>query len=303
MALIFTLFAATLASIVNLMTKKNLDQTGTSNGYLTIYFFLSFLGSLLVNPKIFTAPFSPIMFGIGCFTGFLMFLMMVLLLKALEIGPAALTFGFQNASAVFPVILLFFIFGPTFNFVITPTLVVGLFLVIGGLFWSAKAQFAREKKNSYSLKKWSLVALGAALMQVAILSMFHWRYLIIDFASASHPLLFVHCQPIEEVWFAPGIFSFATFATLLLFAKKEKRFFKKPEVTFGSIGGLLNGVVTFLLLLATRFSSSFEKGIIFPLFTVGVILFCSLWGKKLYHEPIHWPGLGCCISGIILGVF
>ena len=181
MALIFTLFAATLASIVNLMTKKNLDQTGTSNGYLTIYFFLSFLGSLLVTPKIFTAPFSPIMFGIGCFTGFLMFLMMILLLKALEIGPAALTFGFQNASAVFPVILLFFIFGPSFNFVITPTLVVGLFLVVGGLFWSAKSAVCKRKKELLFFKKmvisrtWSCINASGYFIDVP-LEISHYRF-------------------------------------------------------------------------------------------------------------------------------
>lgn len=40
---------------------------------------------------------------------------------------------------------------------------------------------------------------------------------------------------------------------------------------------------------------------IFPIFSVTIILFCNLWGQWLYKEKVNWFANACCIGGILIG--
>jgi hypothetical protein len=71
-------------------------------------------------------------------------------------------------------------------------------------------------------------------------------------------------------------------------------------MTLGSIGGFLNGVITFLLLVAAKYATADEKPVIFPLFSISIIIFCNLWGQWLYKERVNWKATSVCAAGILI---
>lgn len=298
MTFLFIIFAAFLAAIVNLMTKKNMDEVGTSQGYMVIYFLLSFVSSFIVMPEIFITQLYFPMIALGVLVGVLVFLMMWALAKALLVGPPGLTFAFQNGSAITPSVVLYLIFGPAFGYRMTFTLALGLLCVLAGLAWSSYQK--PDKEHHYKWHQWAFFAISCFLVHGTILSLFHWRALA-STECDPHSLIFIKCTQEQASWFMPGFFLTAAALNGLMFMKYEKRSFLKPEIKYGFIGGLLNGIVTFLLLLATVLATHQEKGIIFPLFAVGVIAFCNLWGQKLYNEKVNWLAILLCIFGILLG--
>ncbi len=40
---------------------------------------------------------------------------------------------------------------------------------------------------------------------------------------------------------------------------------------------------------------------LFPIFSVTLIVGCNLWGKWLYKEQVHWKANAVCIGGLLLG--
>lgn len=71
------------------------------------------------------------------------------------------------------------------------------------------------------------------------------------------------------------------------------------ELRYGSLGGFANAIATLGLMIATKWASPIEKGLIFPLFAVGVISFCNLWGYKLYQEKVDIKAHLICLVGIL----
>ncbi len=327
MSLLLTILAALLAALANLATKRNLDQIGSPRGYLVIYFFLSFLSSFLINPSIFQTEISFTMLAIGSVAGIFAFLLMISLTQALKYGSPGITFAFQSAGSVLPSVLLFFLFGPLLGFIMTPFLIVGLLCVLIGLFWSAKPELwtnllkkfqsfsqnkpstmhelqtteTEEKINpSHSLKKWAFYAIASFFIQGITFSIFHWRSLLVEHPPSTHPLLSISCKSGQELWFMPSFFLVATLLNALFFFLSEKRLFRRTEYFYGTISGLLNAGSTYLLLLATYIASPIQKAIMFPLFAISVIIFCGIWGQKLYQEHINWIALAICMLGVLL---
>lgn len=321
MSLLIVILAASLASIVNLMTKRNLDRTGTSRGYMVIYFLFSLLSVFIINPELPLTLFSFPMFLLGSITGVLLSISMILLPKALKYGPPGLTFAFQNASSIVPAFLLFIIFGAAFDFPMTSAMILGILCVLLGLLWAScpgifthlyrkAARFIKRTETPSSpiapleigsIKKWSFYAFSTFFLQGIILSIFHWRTLLIDKPSESHPFIFQQFSLQEGLWFTPGLFATATFLNAKFFAIRDKRWFNLSELLHGAAGGFLNGVTTFLLLWASKIASLREMGIIFPLFAVSVIGFCSIWGQRIYKEKVNWLAIILCVLGVILG--
>jgi hypothetical protein len=288
---ISSFLAASFSSLANLFFRKSSDRDSTANAYLTCYYLISFLSSFLFYPELLSLNFNFIILCIGIVAGVLNVILMQLIFHTLRCGPAGLTFAFQNASSLFPNLILFLIFGQSF-FVVNGYQIMGMLLILGGMVLATQTH-----ESTPCSKRWILWACVCCLLQIFILMIFHWRCLF--YQQCSHILVPVSFAENEDAWFMPGLAGSAWVFQTLLFLR-ERRWLKTPELLFGTFGGLANGIGTFLLLLATRWAAPLEKGLVFPLFAVGVIVFCNLWGYKLYQERIPIKANALCIIGILI---
>ncbi|HSX11902.1 MAG TPA: hypothetical protein VLF61_00225 [Rhabdochlamydiaceae bacterium] len=300
MALLIIFFASVLAACANFFLKKNQDSKGSARAFLTSYYLFSLITSLLLTPSIFYTPWHPMLSVAGGIAGILNVFMMGFTALALMTGPPGLSFAFQNAGAVVPSILLFFLFGPAYDFVISPYHLIGISAVMIGLFLGARTK--QSSTVPFQFKKWIVFALSILILQGIILSMFQWRCLLYIPQSSSHPLIPWTCPAAQDVWFIPGFFTLALLTQLCLFFTTEKRWPNKREFLYGSAAGILNGVITFFLLLGTKMAEGAQKAILFPFFAVMIIFFCSLWGKALYKENVNWLAIGLCIFGVFFSL-
>ncbi len=156
------------------------------------------------------------------------------------------------------------IFSKPFGFDLTFTHLLGMGLVILGLFLAALGS-SKVKPN----RTWLGYALLALLLQGIILSLFQWRCLLIQIGLPSHPFIPFSCPPEADLWFMPSLFLFAAIYQVLYFFCSEKRLPTKIETIGGSIGGIMNGLSTFFLLKATASASLNEKMMLFPPFHRG----------------------------------
>lgn len=299
--------SAAFASISNLFFRKNLEKHQTSRGFLALYFVASLLLSIFFNYSILTAQFSLVMAFIGGFTALLFFAMLSLTAKSFQLGPPGLTLTFQNASCIFPGLLLCNLFGPAYGFTITPGLISGFVLIILGLYLSSRAHGKSEEKTGSAEKKtfrkWLVCVIAVMVLQGLILTIFQWRVLLFNCNPENpHWLLPWSCQECEDVWFIPAFFLVPTLFQLFLFWKKERRKFSKAETAYGLSSGVFNCFCTVLLLFSTKAESAIKKEMLFPLFTISVILLCNIWGKKIYGEKVNWLGVSLCILGVLVGL-
>ena len=105
----------------------------------------------------------------------------------------------------------------------------------------------------------------------------------------------------KNQWFMPMIFLAAFLVQALIFMINEKWRLKKGEVLYGILGGVANGVGTFFMIRATEVSTSFEHAMIYPIFSVSIIVLCNLWGQWLYREKVNWFATAICLLGILVG--
>ena len=288
--------AAGSASLSNYFIRKNSVANYSTNAYLLCYYVISFVVACLIFPEVFTMAVNPLMLAIGGIVGVLNILLMYLTTRALERGPAGLTFAFQNGGAIFPVLILFLVFGEAFGFTIVPIQIIGMGLVIAGLWLGSKNQ---TPASSSFTKGWFKYALGCFFLQMFTLTLFHWRCLLFSCNLQEHILIPTTISESADAWFMPGFFGVATILQALIFLK-EKRWIKSKEILYGSIGGASNGVSTFLIITATKIALPIEKSILFPCFAVAVIIFCSAWGYKVYGERINLAASATCALGIIV---
>lgn len=301
MALLIVFFGSILAACANFFFRKNQEHGGSSLAFLTSYYLFSLIISIFIDPMLFATPLNPILLGIGSIAGALGGVMMLFTAGALLTGPAGLTFAFQNAGAVLPSFLLFFLFGPPFDFILTPYHLIGIGAVLVGLYLGTRTQNA-EVSTRFDFKKWIFYALAIFLLQGFILSIFQWRCLLFNPLNIVHPLVPWTCPANEDVWFVPGFFIVSFLFLLVLFTCKEKRWITRKEFFYGMIGGLFNGTTTFLLLLGTKQAIGMQKAVLFPFFAVSVILFCNIWGRAIYKEKVNWFAIALCIFGVFFSL-
>ncbi len=87
---------------------------------------------------------------------------------------------------------------------------------------------------------------------------------------------------------------------LWMFIAGEKRKPKGKEALYGILGGVLNGTGTFFLIVATSASTALENGIIFPMYSVAIIVLSNVWGQKLYQERVNWKACQVSALGLII---
>lgn len=295
LALLFILGASILAALANLFLRINLDTKGTAKGYFVAVYACSFLISLAIAyPQLLHIPVSFAMLFAGTLAGFLVTILMNLTTTTLTKGPAGLTFAFQVSGSVFPALIFFLVFGQPFGFTMTPFMVLGLLLVLVGLFWAAK-----PKNGNYHWEKgWLGYALSIFAINIALITVMQWRCLFF-LEKPKHLLIPFHCQANQDMWFMPGMFGTATLLQAIYMVRSGHRP-KSSEMVYGLLGGASNGISTFLLLMATTLTTSTEEELLFPLFAIAVTTICNLWSYILYSERINWWANVVCSIGILI---
>lgn len=297
-SLLIACIAAAVTAWANFFFRKDSVRFArlSANGYLVCYYFISLLTSFVIFPEVWKVPFSLPMAIAGGAVGILNVGVMVFMAQALKQGPSGITFALQNVSSIFPGLLLFIIFGPDFGFEFTYLQAIGICLVTFGLFLGVKGN--TEQGRGFSLS-WLKYALGCFLFQILALTLIQWRCLLFG-CDTPHTLIPTVVTPSEDAWFMPGFFG-AAFLFQFSLLVKEKRMFHPLEMAYGSMGGLLNGISTFLLLFATKLASPLEKGILLPCFAISTIVACNLWANRLYNERFNLFSNTTCSLGIIIG--
>ena len=298
-ALVFSLIAGGFSALSSLCFRKNTGNSleKSSSGYLAIFYFFSFLLSLFLYPKIWNAQINYIILAVGVCVGLLSSTMMLFTYFALKKGPAGLTFAFQNASAVFPGLILFMLFGPNFGFSCSLIQLTGMILVIYGLFVGAM----KEKPDASTLSsKWLKYALACFIVQILALTFIQGRCILFDCNGTGFISNFTFTEA-DDVWFMPGQFG-ASFAMQAIIYLREKNKLRLSEVFYGCTAGTANFLSTALLLLATKSALPFEKGILFPCFAVSSMILCNVWANRLYSEKFNLKTNALCSVGIFMGV-
>ena len=295
-ALVLSLIAACCAALASLFFRKNADNAGKSaSGYLLIFYFFAFILSFVLYPDIWHYEMNWFVLSIGILVGLLTASLMVLTSTALKKGPSGLTFAFLNASAIFPGIILYMVLGKDFGYSCSFLQVVGIAMVLFGLFLGSKNELSNEGGGASSPSTtWLKYALGCFIVQILVLTFMQARCHLFDGHLSNWTF-----REEEDAWFMPGQFGAAFLMQGVIFLKNQTRL-KGSELLYGSLGGLANFGSTLLLLLATKSALPNEKGILFPCFAVGAMILCNLWANRLYQEEFNLKMNFLCTAGIIL---
>lgn len=293
-SLVFALLAAGCSGLSSLFFRKNADNSTdrSAGGYLVLFYFSSFILSFLLYPAIWKTSINFTVLFMGMCVGLLSSLLLRLTFRALKKGPAGLTYAFQNASAIFPGLILFLLLGSNFGFTYSFIQIVGIGLVLIGLFLGA----SKETAGSF---KWLKYALACFVTQIFALTLIQARCVLFDCSEIGGFISNFSIPETDDVWFMPGLFGTATLVQGLLFLREKKRI-QKRETFFGCLGGIANFSSTGLLVLATKYALPFEKGILFPCFAVASMILCNLWANRLYKENFNFKTNILCSIGIFM---
>lgn len=300
-AIFFAFLASSSAALANLFFRKNSQQsqdTSNTNGYLVFFYLISFCLSFVLYPDILNVSWDLVMMGVGMCVGILNVALMRLTSHALQQGPAGLTFAFQNTSAVFPGMILFLVFGEEYGFTYSYMQLIGIVLVVYGLFLGAKGESSSRPGAMFQWLKYALACLG---IQVLALTLIQARCEILGCTPASATNTSGSLASKDDICFMLGQFG-AAFLFQAIYLLSQKIYWPKKGAFYGSLGGVANFASTFMLLLATKWALPFEKGILFPCFAVGTIIICNLWANRLYGEKFNFASNMTCASGIMMGL-
>lgn len=291
------IIASLFVAASNFCMRRSIDSGGSSKAFLMIQLSIVFLVAVLLNPvRTGDYQISECMIYFGLAGGIILAIMMVCLGKSLETGPPGLTFAALNSSTVMPMVLMVFLFGAPFGYVYTLFNGLGSIMVILGLFWAGWAARSTERKM-----RWVALVVGAFVMHTLFLIIMQWRALFINFPGENGLFLNFDVADARSQWFMPAVFFAAALVQILVYVCTQKRLPNRYETFYGILGGITNGVGTFFMIWSTEVSSPLEHAMIFPIFSVAVILSCNLWGQWLYKEKVNWLANGLCVLGILVG--
>lgn len=298
MGIALILIAACMAGTSNFFLRKSIDAGGTTKAYLTIQLGLSFLLAVFLNPvRTGEYAWSTPTAYIGIAGGLILGVMMYLLGKALENGPPGLTFAVLNSSSVMPAVVMAVLFGSMFGHEYHPWNAIGSILVVVGLFW---AGWRAETVNN-RLRFWLLLALGAFFAHILFLIFMQWRAMLLKPDLPDNLLLSFRVDESASQWFMPMIYLAAALFQLIIFICFERRIPNRKEVLYGVAGGIAIGLSTFFLIKATEIASAWENAMLFPIYSVTIIVLCNLWGQLLYKERVNWLANSVCLIGLVCG--
>lgn len=291
------ILSALCAALSNLALRRSIDKGGTSQVYLVIQLAITALFAILLNPvRTGNYAWSTSMAIFGLVGGAILGLFMSTFGKALENGPPGLTIAMLNCSTVMPIFLMLLFFGSSFGFTYTAWNAVGSLLVITGLCWAGW-----QSSSHVDRKRWLLFVTLAFSFHIIYLVFLQWRVLLINFPGKEGLGLNLAAEEAASQWFMPLVFFAAAVMQTYLLLRTQRRAPNRGELYYGVIGGITNGACAFFMIKSTEVASSFELAMIFPIFSVALILACNLWGRWLYKEQIHWKGNVTSIAGLVLG--
>lgn len=295
MGIILICIAAAFAATSNFFMRRSIDAGGTTKAFLMILFLIACVVSILLNPvRTSHYEWNSFMVQFGLFSGLLFGLFMFFLGKALENGPPGLTFAILNASTILPAIfmsLLFISFGYTYTYFHA----IGSFFVLLGLFWAGWQLTGIQNKI-----RWSIFILSSFALHALYLVLMQWRALLIQFPNAEETFS-VSATHAQCQWFLPATFFAAAVFQICNFFLSEKRLPFKKEYIYGSLGGVANSLATFFLIWSTEVANTIESAMLFPIFSVMIIVLCNIWGSKIYDEKVNWKACQICIAGLLIG--
>ncbi len=296
-ALLLIFFASCCGSLTNLLFRKNLDHSPQpgSHYFLIIYFLGSFLFALL-SPALWKTPINWVSVGLGSSVGALNVALMTSMAQALRTGPSGLSFAFQNATAVFPGTILYLFFGTDFGFSFSYLHLVGIALVVYGLF------VGTQRQSTTHLSKWLLYALACGTFQVLSLTLMQGRCILFQEDQLGQFLSSFALHEGDDAWFMPAQFGTASLLQLLFFFRHLKSEAHPINTAFGVSAGISNGACTLFILLATKVALPAFKVILFPCFAAMTIILCNLWAYRLYKERFNFQANLLCAAGILLGI-
>lgn len=298
--IIFSLFAAGSAATSNLFFHKNLTlkEQADVKGYLVFFYLISLLSTFFFMIKDLNESLHYGMVGIGAVVGILNIALMRFTFSALENGSAGLTFAFQSASAVFPGMILFLLFGEENGFTYSYQKLVGILIIIAGLFWGAKK--ASTPSGSGSLFQWLKYIFGAVAVQVLALSLIQARCVLMDCSPTEAFSSSASLASRDDISFMLGQFGAAFLVQGLYFLSLRQ--LPKKGAAFGALGGIANFTSSLMLLLSTKWAEPYEQALLFPCFSIATMITCNLWAKWLYGEKFYIVTNGTCAAGIIIGL-
>lgn len=291
------IIASLFIAVSNYCMRRSIDSGGSSKAFIMIQMAIVFLVAVLLNPvRTGDYAMSGCMVAFGLAGGIILAIMMICLGKSLETGPPGLTFAALNASTVMPMILMVLLFGSPFGYVYTFFNGFGSILVVLGLFWAGWGARSSEKKM-----RWMTFIVGAFVLHVLFLIIMQWRALFLNFPGENGLYLSFDVDDARSQWFMPAVFFAAALIQAVFYMATQKRLPNRYETTYGLAGGIANGVGTFFMIWSTEVSTPVEHAMIFPIFSVTIIILCNLWGQKIYKEKVNWLANALCVLGILVG--
>ncbi|CAG8604305.1 9830_t:CDS:1 [Ambispora leptoticha] len=295
---------ALFTTISNYCMRRSIDEGESNKAFLVIQLMLVFPVAILLNPvRTGDYSFSHQMAVFAIITGTIFALMQASLGKALEYGPAGLTFAVVSSAAVMPIIIMVSLFGRPFGFNYTIYNGIGSVLLMLGLFWEAKIGI-NPVKDDYNAVNWLIFATLAFILQVSVLVMMQWRALFIQFPFYSDQLyLPFDAESAKSQWFMPIMFGTAALINLWIFIYTQNDHPNIYEFLYGAFGGISNSLGSFFMIMATEIATPLEHAMLFPISSVEVMIMCNAWGQLLYNEQVNWLANACCVLGVLIGSF
>lgn len=291
------LLAGACVALSNFCMRKSVDAGGSSKSFLVVQLFITFVVAILLNPvRSSDYTWSPQMAVFGLVGGVILSFMMFALGKSVEKGPASLSFAMLSSATVMPILFMVLLFGASFGFKYNVFNAVGSLLVVSGLLWAGWETFSVGDK-----KKWLLFAVTAFFLHAIFLVFMQWRVLLIQYPMQDGLFLSFNATAAKSQWFMPMVFLSASTIQILIYAFRERRCPSAAELFYGSLGGLANGLGTFLMIRSTEVSSPLEQAMIFPFFAVSIMIGCNLWGQLIYKEKVNWKASLFCVLGVLVG--
>src|SRR5262249_33625261 len=139
---------------------------------------------------------------------------------------------------------------------------LGSLFVVSGLFWAIKDQTKLLQK-----KKWLFFIAIAFCIQTLYLCLTQWHGVILKNAHLVSDILKRGSQELHSEWFIPITFASATMLHALLYARRDRRLPYRREIAWGTLGGLCNGVCTFLFMQGVLNAQGAEYAFIFPIYS------------------------------------
>lgn len=247
MGIFFSVLAAILASISNFCLRRSIDSGGSSKAYLVVQLTFSFLIMVLLNPvRTGDYQWSGAAVAAGLVGGLLFGLLMWGLGKSLEKGPPGLTFAILNTSSVMPAILLALLFGTQFHHPYTLSNGMGSLLVTIGLLWAGGTSEANPHKVV-----WICFATFIFIIHTLFLFFLQWWAMVLKPDLPDSVLLPFHLNHNHLQWFMPAIFFVGALFQWVVFFVRRHRFPKGAEISYGILGGVMNGACTFFFDLSS----------------------------------------------------